>query len=115
MSLVLSGCSAVLYETLDDSPDDMYLDWFQGRLRLTEGAGLVGPVCVVIIDMFPPLTRGPPLWSLSLCLQLFHLYFKCLNSKGGPCVLNTPMGKPGGGVKSWIGSHACWCSPWKLQ
>lgn len=33
MSLVLSGgCPAVLYEALDDSPDDMYLDWFQGQL-----------------------------------------------------------------------------------
>ncbi|CAG5927412.1 unnamed protein product [Menidia menidia] len=32
VSLVLSdsdGCSAVLYEAMDDSPDDMYLDWFQ--------------------------------------------------------------------------------------
>lgn len=25
------GCSAVHYEALDDSPDDMYLDWFQGQ------------------------------------------------------------------------------------
>ncbi|KAF3859312.1 hypothetical protein F7725_021711 [Dissostichus mawsoni] len=33
--------SAVLYEALDDSPDDMYLDWFQGQLRPSEGPGLV--------------------------------------------------------------------------
>lgn len=33
MSLVFSGgCRAVLYEALDDSSDDMYLDWFQGQL-----------------------------------------------------------------------------------
>lgn len=43
--LVLSdGCCAVLYEALDDSPDDMYLDWFQGQPRPhPEGPGLVGP------------------------------------------------------------------------
>lgn len=43
--LVLSdGCCAVLYEALDDSPDDMYLDWFQGQPRpRPEGPGLVGP------------------------------------------------------------------------
>lgn len=43
--LVLSGgCCAVLYEALDDSPDDMYLDWFQGQPRPhPEGPRLVGP------------------------------------------------------------------------
>ncbi|KAE8281275.1 Protein tyrosine phosphatase receptor type f polypeptide-interacting protein alpha-2 [Larimichthys crocea] len=40
ISLVLfGGCSAVLYEALDDSPDDMYLDWFQ-----------VGPSAVQRLD-----------------------------------------------------------------
>lgn len=39
VSLVPSGgCSAVLYEVLDDSPDDMYLDWFQGQLYFSEGS-----------------------------------------------------------------------------
>lgn len=47
MSLVLSGgCRAVLYEALDDSSDDMYLDWFQGQL-------------------FPPMrVPAPGLWAL---------------------------------------------------
>lgn len=48
ISLVLfGGCSAVLYEALDDSPDDMYLDWFQGQLCPSDGPGLVGPVCII--------------------------------------------------------------------
>lgn len=58
MSLVLSdsdGCSAVLYEALDDSPDDMYLDWFQGQLCPSAGPGLVGPACIITLHMLPPL------------------------------------------------------------
>ncbi|KAJ4925023.1 hypothetical protein JOQ06_003970, partial [Pogonophryne albipinna] len=46
----------VLYEALDDSPDDMYLDWFQGQLRPSEGPGLVGPACRFILHNLPPLS-----------------------------------------------------------
>lgn len=49
------GCSAVLYEALDDSPDDMYLDWFQGQLCPSAGPGLVGPACIITPHMLPPL------------------------------------------------------------
>ncbi len=49
------GCSAVLYEALDDSPDDMYLDWFQGQLCPSEGPGLVGPACILTLHILPPL------------------------------------------------------------
>lgn len=49
------GCSAVLYEALDDSPDDMYLDWFQGQLCPSEGPGLVGPACNITLHILPPL------------------------------------------------------------
>ena len=76
------GCSAVLYEALDDSPDDMYLDWFQGQLCPTDGPGLVGPACILTLHT-PPLlfTHGlcqplsccispSPHLSLSVCLFL---------------------------------------------
>lgn len=103
MSLVLSGsdgCSAVLYEALDDSPDDMYLDWFQGQLCPSEGPGLVGPACIIIIitlHMLPPLLHGlcQPLSCcispflcglspspLSLSFSLFLLLLNILNCKG---------------------------------
>lgn len=90
MSLVLSdGCSVVLYEALDDSPDDMYLDWFQGQLCPYEGPGLVGPSCIIILHILPPLHMvsanhcpavpllffvvSHPHLSLSLSLLLFSL------------------------------------------
>lgn len=96
MSLVLSdGCSVVLYEALDDSPDDMYLDWFQGQLCPYEGPGLVGPSCIIILHILPPLHMvsanhcpavpllffvvSHPHLSLSLCYSSVSLKS---NSKG---------------------------------
>lgn len=71
ISLVLfGGCSAVLYEALDDSPDDMYLDWFQGQLCPSDGPGLVGPVCIIDLHILPPNSHGlrPNLCHLSFSL-----------------------------------------------
>ncbi len=80
MSLVLSdsdGCSAVLYEALDDSPDDMYLDWFQGQLCPSEGPGLVGPACLTL-HILPPLhmvsaNRCPAVSLLFFVVSHLHL------------------------------------------
>ncbi|XP_033180926.1 liprin-alpha-2 isoform X7 [Mastacembelus armatus] len=64
----------VLYEALDDSPDDMYLDWFQGQLCLTEGSGPVGPVCIIItiLHLFPPLH-----WSLPTTVLQYLSFSLC--------------------------------------
>lgn len=81
VSLVLSdGCSAVLYEALDDSPDDMYLDWFQGQLCLSEEDGLVGPVWIIILNILPSRDLCQP---PSRCLLFFvvpHPLFSFCNS-----------------------------------
>ncbi|XP_047246020.1 liprin-alpha-2 isoform X4 [Girardinichthys multiradiatus] len=39
----------VLFEVLDDSPDDMYLDWFQGQLCPPKSSGLVSPTSILIL------------------------------------------------------------------
>lgn len=81
VSLVLSdGCSAVLYEALDDSPDDMYLDWFQGQLCPSEGSGLLAlRVFFFYISSLPIHTVQLylsffSLWSLALASLLFLFY-----------------------------------------
>lgn len=64
------GCSAVLYEALDDSPDDMYLDWFQGQLCPSEDPGLVGPACILTLHYTPSSPHGL-CQPLSCCLSPF--------------------------------------------
>ena len=86
------GCrSAVLYEALDDSPDDMYLDWFQGQIyKYCIPSGTGGPVGPFWLQWCPPpyppplLLPTPPnvpalLRSVDInCpLSLFFFFFLC--------------------------------------
>lgn len=64
----------MLYEALDDSPDDMYLDWFQGQIYWSYTMWPVVGLCAFtppktprfLLSTLPYLLSSPTVFSLYL-------------------------------------------------